>query len=307
MATATKRKPRAKAAHTETRMSVAETTAALIVKAIDDGDTLPWSKGWTVEGIWPSNPVTGTVYKGINPIILGIMQGTRGYSSPYWVTFKQMIGKGAKFNRDAKGTGVPVVYWNRMVKPDPDNPDKVKAFGFWKGYTVFNVDLIDGIELPETGHRVPITLDDALTTLQAGYAGGPTIRNIPSAQAYYTPALHQITLPTLEQFLSPLAYGETIAHELCHSTGHESLLNRNLKGWNCRQDYAKEELVAEIGAVMVLQMLGLDVDIPRAADYVRGWRTAIHDDPNIILSAASKAYHAAALVTGINHDTKESE
>jgi antirestriction protein ArdC len=305
MTTATKRRPKAHATEKPERLSIEESTAAMLVKAIDEDDTVPWSKGWTIDGIWPMNPVTGTIYKGINPMILGIMQAARNYQSPYWVTFKQMVAKGAKFNQDAKGTGVPVVYWNSMVKPDKDDPEKMKRFGFWRGYTVFNLDLIDGIELPPVEKRDPITLDEALITLREGYEGGPTIRHIPSAQAYYTPSLHQITLPTLEQFLSSLEYGHTLAHELCHSTGHEDLLKRNLVGWNCQQDYAKEELVAEIGAVMVLQMLGLDFNLQKSAEYVRGWRTAIHDDPKIIISAASKAFHAASMVTGFNQSTEE--
>lgn len=306
MATATKRRPKAHATEDKApRLTTVESTAKLIVDAIDSGDTVPWSKGWVIDGVWPTNPVTGTIYKGINPMILGIMQAARGYSSPYWVTFKQMVAKGAKFNQDAKGTGVPVVYWNKIVKPDPDNPDKMKAFGFWKGYTVFNLDLIDGIELPVVERPEPFTLDEALLSLQKGYEGGPSIRHIESAQAYYTPALHQITLPNVEQFLSSLDYGNTLSHELCHSTGHESLLDRKLVGWNCQQDYAKEELVAEIGSVMVLQMLGLEVNLPKSAEYVRGWRKAIHDDPNIIISASSKAFHAASMVTGFNQNTEE--
>ena len=303
MMTATKRRPKAEREATDHK-TAAERMAQLVIDAIDRGDTVPWQKGWVVDGIWPSNPISGTVYKGINPLMLGLYAAADGWESPYWVTFKQMVAKGGKFNRDAKGLGRPVVFWNQIVKPDPDDADKRRKFGFWRVYSVFNVDIVDGLTLPEQEKREPVALNDALKGLQQGYEGGPKIRHLPSAQAYYMSSLHQITLPTVDQFLSTEAYAETLSHELCHSTGHESLLDRNMVGWNCRQDYAKEELVAEIGSAMVLQMLGLDVDVPRTADYVAGWRKAIHDDPNALLSAASKAYRAACVVTGFN-DTKE--
>lgn len=285
------------------RKDWAAAVSAEILHYIDTEGTVPWAKGWVTDGLWPSNPVSGWEYRGINHILLGIYQQIRGYSTPYYCTVKQMISKGGSFRTDAKGQGLPVLFWSRITKEDKDT-GKTKTFGFWKGYTVFSLDLMEGITTPSSDRPEPFTPSEAVTALEAGYAGGPSIRWIDSAQAYYTPSLHQITLPKREQFTSEIGYAETLSHELCHSTGHESLLSRDLKGWACQQDYAKEELVAEIGAAITLQRMGLKPEMRSMAAYVKGWRDKISDDPKLIVSAASKADHASRMVLGIT-DTKE--
>lgn len=286
------------------RKDWAAAVSAEILHYIDTEGTVPWSKGWVTDGIFPSNPVSGWEYRGINNILLGIYQQIRGYSTPYYCTVKQMASKGGKFIADAKGQGLPVLFWSRITKEDKDT-GKTKTFGFWKGYTVFSLDLMEGITTPSSDRPEPFTPSEAVASLEAGYTGGPTIRWIDSAQAYYTPSLHQITLPKREQFTSEIAYAETLSHELCHSTGHESLMDRDLKGWACQQDYAKEELVAEIGAAITMQRMGLQPEMRSMAAYVKGWRNKISDDPKLIVSAASKADHASRMVLGITADTKE--
>ena len=282
---------------------IATSISAEILRYIDEHDTVPWAKGWVTDGIWPSNPLSGTEYKGINHILLGIYQQIRGYSTPYFCTFRQMVKAGGTFSGDAKGQGLPVVKWNPIVREDEETGEK-KAFGFWKAYTVFSLDLMEGITTPSSDRPEPFTPSKAVKQLDRGYENGPSIRWIDSAQAYYTPATDQITLPKHEQFVSEIAYAETISHELCHSTGHESRLDRKLAGWNRTDEYAKEELVAEIGAAIVMQRMGLEPPLRNMASYVKGWRDRISDDPKLIVSAASKADHAARMVLGIT-DTKE--
>lgn len=285
------------------RKDWAAAVSAEILHYIDSNGTVPWAKGWVTDGLWPSNPISGTEYRGINHILLGIYQQMRGYSTPYFCTVKQMISKGGKFVVDAKGQGLPVVVWKPVVREDKATGE-VKRWGFWKGYTVFSLDLMEGIATPSSDRPEPFTPSEAVKSLDAGYEGGPSIRWIESAQAYYTPATDEITLPLHSQFVSEIAYAETISHELCHSTGHSKRLDRDLKGWNCQQDYAKEELVAEIGAAIVMQRLGLEPEMRGMASYVKGWRDKISDDPKLIVSAASKADHASRMVLGIT-DTKE--
>lgn len=284
------------------RTDWAEHMAQEFLRYIDTNGTVPWAQGWVTDGVFPANPTTGAEYKGINSIILGIYQAARGYSTPYFCTFRQMTQAGGEFVKDAKGQGLPVVVWKPIVKEDDEG--NVKRYGFWRSYTVFSVDLMEGIATPCSDRPEPFTPGEAVSRLESGYVNGPSIRWIESAQAYYTPATDQITLPNRGQFISELAYAETLAHELSHSTGHESRLNRDLKGFGCKQDYAKEELVAEISAAIVMQRMGLEPNIPAMADYVNGWRKAISTDPKIVLSAASKADRAARMVMGIT-DTKE--
>lgn len=132
---------------------------------IDTNNTLPWMKGWVTDGIFPSNPVSGTEYRGINSMLLGLYQQARGYSTPYFCTFRQMVAAGGSFIGDAKGQGLPVVYWNRIVREDDKTGEK-KAFGFWKGYTVFSLDLMEGIATPRSDRPV-ITISDAVAGLES--------------------------------------------------------------------------------------------------------------------------------------------
>ena len=275
--------------------------ADAFTRYIEENNTLPWLKGWTTDGIFPCNLNSKHTYQGINALLLGMMGTMRGYSTPYYLTIGQMNKMGGKFKDwegDAKDNGLPIVFW-KPLKVEDRVTGKDKMIFFLKGWTVWNIAHMEGIEVPVV-EREPVVLSDALAALRHGYEGGPSIVETLSAQAYYTPSLHQVTIPSLSQFISEMAWGETMAHELIHSTGHPDLENRFEKGYvGGHEAYAKEELVAEIGAAIVLQRLGLEPEMQRMADYVKGWGSKIKDDPRMLISAANKADKAANRVLGI--------
>ena len=180
---------------------------------------------------------------------------------------------------------------------DTKHPGQMKRVPMLKTFPVFNLDQIDGLEYvrPEVEEREPSGFHD---WLRPQYVEPPAFHQVESERAYYSPASDLVVVPAAWQFTSEVAEIETIAHEYVHSTGHPSRLGRFDLSWMERQDYAKEELVAEIGAAMLMQQYGVDPNVPMMADYVRGWQRAISDDPSLIVSAAQKAQKAVDRITG---------
>jgi antirestriction protein ArdC len=123
-------------------------------------------------------------------------------------------------------------------------------------------------------------------------------------RAFYSPTEDSITLPSLHQFKSAEEHAYTFAHEMIHSTGHESRANR----WKNAEDkpsrfgcesYAKEELIAEIGACMLLANAGVQFDIPNSAAYLRSWIKELQNDTSLIFKASAKAQAASAYIEGV--------
>lgn len=284
----------------------AQRVADTMATYIEQNNTLPWLKGWTTNGIFPSNLVTKTEYKGINALILGMMGSVRGYSSPYYVTIKGMHEKGGTFkdwDNDASKNGLPIVWWN-MLKVEDRKTGKDKIIPLLKGWTVYNLDHIDGIEVPKIDRPV-IDVPDAVEHMFDQYPSPPRFTEELSATAHYSPSLDQIVIPKREQFSSLIQFAETKAHEGVHSTGHKSRLNRFDNDADVHAAYAKEELVAEIGAAILLQRLGMEPEMQRMADYVKGWGSRIKDDPKMLVSAAGKADHAVNLILNIAQEARE--
>ena len=275
--------------------------AAEFADYIDTQGTLPWLKPWSMDGIFPTNLQTKHTYTGINALLLGMFMGARGYESPYFLTIKGMRELGGTFTDwegDAAHSGLPIVFWKMLRVDDKKKPGEEKIVPLLKGWTVWNVAHMTGITLPPRPEPIVVDIPTAVEGMMDNYQDPPRLLHESSAQAYYSPLFDKIVLPRKEQFLSVLGYAETKAHELVHSTGHSSRLNRFDDKSNPHEAYAREELVAEIGAAILLQRLGLEPDMPRMADYVRGWGSRIKEDPKMLISAANKADKAVDMVLG---------
>jgi antirestriction protein ArdC len=201
---------------------------------------------------------------------------------------------------------VRVVYAAQKSSEPVKEGEKAPSFFFYKWFNVFNVDQCEGIEIPAkflpTGEIVePL---DAINAIWNGYANRPEMFYSEQGRAFYSPTADSITLPTLAQFKSAEEHAYTFAHEMIHSTGHESRANR----WSAKEDkpsqfgcesYAKEELIAEVGACMLLANAGVQFDIPNSAAYLRSWIKALNDDKGLIFKASAKAQAAANYITGV--------
>ena len=178
-------------------------------------------------------------------------------------------------------------------KRDERDAEKTRR-GTWKHYTVFNVEQAEGLKLPERkGVEIP-QWEAQQNVEKVIRASGVTIREVNGDRAYYNMARDHIVLPERAQFKSAEAYYQTALHEVGHSTGHKSRMNREslqqgtTDGFGS-QAYAREELRAEISAMMSSERLGVAYEPQHGAAYVASWVKALKDDPQEIYKAAAEA------------------
>jgi antirestriction protein ArdC len=276
----------------KTKQDIQEQISALVINQLEQG-IAPWRKPFSAEGILPTSLTTGKTYGGINLLLLSIFG--QQYSKPLWLTYREAERRGGHVMKGQKG--YPVIKWSMYDSVNKDTLEVSKRF-FLKEFTVFNLEQCEGVTVTEEfTKREPVPTLDGVTNMLASYASKPTVYHRASADAYYSPMLDSITLPLIEQFNSGEEYAHTLAHELIHSTGHQSRLDRfSEEDQPARFGsavYAKEELVADIGAQMLLASVGIEGDIANSASYVAGWLRALKNDSTLILSASTKAQKAS--------------
>lgn len=126
------------------------------------------------------------------------------------------------------------------------------------------------------------------------------------ARAYYSPSLDYINMPRNELFHSDEEFYSTLFHELTHSTGHASRLNRapvTKSAYFGSSDYSKEELVAEMGASFLCAEAGIvATTIDNSAAYIKGWIAALKskDNRGLVIQAAAAAQKAADFILNRN-------
>lgn len=265
---------------------------------------LTWRKPWNSQQMagqvmrplrWNNIP-----YTGINTLVLWGTAAEKGYQLPHWMTFNQAIELKANVRKGEKGE--QVVYADKIVRDEetPDGETNSRQIPFLKTYTVFNAAQIEG--LPASYYAVPETImpDNApqrIQTLEDFFA--QTKADIyTGTKAAYHPLTDRIQMPPLESFESAVAYYGTLAHELTHWTKHPSRLNRDLgRKQYGDEGYAKEELVAELGACFLAADLGFE-PIPEEehSAYIQSWLQVLQNDKRFIFSAASHAQKAVEYI-----------
>ena len=166
-----------------------------------------------------------------------------------------------------------------------------------KSFTVFNFDQVDGIERPATEPRQAFqAIEDAERLL----AASPARIEIGGTQAFYRPADDTVHLPAREAFINPEAFYSVALHELTHSTGHKTRLDRDFSGRFGTEAYAFEELIAELGSAFLNADLGiLNATLPDHADYLSNWIAILKGDKKAILTAAAQASKAHGFIKGL--------
>ena len=285
-------------------MDIAQVITDRIIEELEKG-AAPWVKPWRdVKGRpahgQPYNPASGTVYRGVNWAYLSLMGEGR---SNLWLTFKQAQDLGGTVKKGAKG--VPIVFWKPLQVKDKVTGE-AGVVPMLKHYFVFNAQDCEEISLPTPKNPLPEITWDACDKAEelAGrleLAGGI---HHGGNSAFFRPSTDAIHLPEKAQFSSRSNYYATLLHESVHATGHESRLKRLTPARFGSENYAYEELVAELGAAMLCAYCGLDGDL-RHADYIGSWLKALKDDKKFIISAAGKAQSAMDYLVKGNQESAE--
>ena len=259
-----------------------------IEEAIKNGGTAPWKKPW--KGGLPKNYITKKTYRGINLLLLN--QGGN------YLTFKQ-IKELNKKNSDIKlkkgSKSEMVVFWSFVEKQSEDNPDEIEKYPILKYYNVFHESNVEGLPIEETEiEHDPIAEAEEVVKK---YEDECQIHIRKSSKAYYSPSKDEIVCPKLSQFFSPELFYGTLFHEMIHSTGHKNRLSRFKDEDNTifgSESYSKEELVAEIGANMLLSMIGIEnkEQEENSTAYLYSWLSQIKKDVSLITIASQQAQKA---------------
>ena len=266
-----------------------------VITLLEQG-TVPWNKPWTSGNATPRNLVSGREYRGVNVFLLHAMS----YGSPYWLTFKQAQAMGGNVMKGEKAT--PVIFWKWLELEERGKAERVP---FLRYYSVFNVaqcERIPADKIPALNgtERVHGPIQEA-ERIVAGMPKRPEVKS-GLDRAFYSPSGDFVGMPSSGQFRTPEDYYSVLFHELTHSTGHESRLKR--KGasgaeWSAfgSTPYAKEELVAEMGAAFLCGQAGIvERTLDNSAAYVSSWLQRFRDDRRLVVQAAAQAQKAADFI-----------
>lgn len=265
---------------------------------------VPWRKPFS--GISaPTSLGTGKVYQGVNYWLLSL--AGEKYKYPLWTTYKGAVALGGNVNKGEKGT--TIIKYDLIERVNPLDPKKTDKIPVMRAFTVFNVEQCSNLTIPNkylvkrNAENPVVAVEEILTD----YKDRPEIYHSIADRAYFDIMADTITLPNHEQFESANDYFRTLAHELAHSTGHESRLKRDIKNTFGCGEYAKEELVAEMASAMLCDHYGVEVDYENTASYISSWLKALDDDKSLIIKASSLASKAVAYITGTKQEVKEEE
>lgn len=265
-----------------------------------------WLKPWSAEHAAGkiSRPLrhNGTPYQGMNILLLWGEAMEKGYTAPIWMTYKQAQELGAQVRKGE--TSALVVYANKLTRTEMgENGEEVEQeIPFMKGYSVFNVEQVEGLPAhyyTQPEHPLPLSerLDHAERFL---INTGATIRH-GGNRAYYSPSQDLVQMPPFEAFKDKESYYATTLHELTHWTNHKTRLDRSFNAKKFGDHgYAREELVAELGAAFLSADLGITPDVREDhAAYLGNWLKVLQEDKRAIFSAAAHAQRAADFLQGL--------
>lgn len=284
-----------------------------IVEQLEKG-IIPWQRPWSGLGLDDGgaiNYVSRKPYSLLNQMLLG--------KPGEWLTWKQLKERGGNIKKGAKA-GIVVFYTKYTVakRTEVDEDGEVEEISVThlrdipvlRYYNVFHIDDCEGIE----SKIVDVEANDTLEPIEraesviSDYLGREQglkfVNDKPSNRAYYAPALDLVQVPMLSQYAIVEEYYSTAFHELVHSTKKQSRCNRcgdNDKiAARSKDDYSREELVAESGSAMLCSVLGIDCDkaFKNSVAYIQGWLRALKNDNKAIVWASSRAEKAARYILG---------
>jgi len=241
------------------------------------------------------------------------MLGCQQYSSPWWLTFKQVQDKGGHVIKGSKST--PVIFWKWLDRKDVVEVDSEDTrngkIPLLRYYSVFNSEQCEGLTLPEPEetHNEFDPIDRAEEII-AAMPLKPDIK-YGGNRAYYSVSLDYVQLPHQHTFDSPEELASTTFHECIHATGHSNRLGRKSilePSYFGSHEYSKEELVAEMGAAFLCGQCGIEQStLENSAAYIGGWLKALKNDKTLLVHAAAQAQKAADYILNVSHQEDQPE
>lgn len=295
------------------RADLYQSVTARIISELEAG-RFPWVQPWgrpdggstaTGPGL-PRNALTARPYSGINILILWGAVIEQGWPSQSWLTFRQALDAGGSVKKGERGT--TVVYADRFVPkkadqaglrgsaapPNGGEPPEAepRAIPFLKRFTVFNVAQCEGLRPGLATDPAPLPEREIVPVAESLIAASGIDFFIRGDKAFYSPGMDCVVVPPQPAFFEQINFYRTALHELTHATGHAKRLGRDLTNAFGSKDYAREELIAEMGSAFLCAALGI-VPTVRHADYIGSWLEVLREDNRAIFRAASAASKAA--------------
>jgi len=278
------------------KTDVAQIVTDKIIRLLDRGNLPDFKKLWAERGSG-YNYLTGKPYQGLNSLLTTLATTELGYEHNAWLTVNQANKLGGNLRKGTTGKTVWLNSYRFVPKKGANGEDL--SYPLLTSFAVYNIAEIEGIAFDfGTDREPPPDLMEAANRIGVEVRWG-------GDKAAYNRGLDMIKLPLASDFVSEQALFAVFAHELVHSTGHKSRLARTFGERFGDPDYAKEELVAELGAAMLCANFGIDSGIEDHAGYLADWLTILKSDKRFIFKASSAAAKAVALLMGDNEETEE--
>jgi antirestriction protein ArdC len=266
----------------------------------------PWKRPWNTGGAGLPLRHNGEPYRGINVLVLWMAMAARGYTSPYWMTYRQAAALGGQVRKGERATAVTYTNIFQRQQEMPDGTQEERSIWFLKSYAAFNACQIDSLParfFPSGGDAVA-TPGERIDEAEAFFANTGALIRTGGYQAYYAPDADIIQMPPREAFVYPEAYYATLAHEMGHWTGHPSRLAREtLSRRHSDEARAVEEILAELTAAFTCASLGIDHDLKAdSTAYIGSWLRVLAQDKRFIFVAAAHAQRACDWLWSLQPD-----
>ena len=295
-----------------TRKEYRKQMADMFIDSLQKISADDWVRPWKASNITsPFNGQSKRYYNGSNQFFLMLISYTKDYKDPRWYTFNQISEGGYKLQKGSKG--VPVEYWFPVLYDEKGNRKRQLT---WIEYNrlskeqrelcqirfrtsyVYNGSCIDGLPQLEINRNEDIGLSDLVEKIS--YEMNVPIIEDGGNSAFYSPSSDSIHLPKKGTFEDEISFNSTALHELSHATGHHSRLNRLTGAVFGSEEYAFEELIAEISSTFMAPYIGMEINDDyhnrNHIAYVKSWIEAIRNDPEVLFKAIAKAEVAASFL-----------
>lgn len=270
--------------------------------------TIPWLKPWDWKNnnrfVLPVNGTSGRRYSGGNVVYLMAVAIENDYHDPRWFTFNQVKRiPGAYVKKGSKAS--KIIFWETQYLDEEASKKAGKEIykklkePRYHIYNVFNAEQINGLNDFQHDSSLPWKISDRAKLIT-------WLNNVPVYEekideAYYVPSKDEIHVPLKIAFSTEDKYYGTLLHEVAHSTGHSTRLNRDLSGEFGSESYAKEELIAELAALFLCSDLKIsnECDMQQYAAYIDSWISVLEKNEKALFEAAHNADEICRYLYGL--------